>query len=111
MQNGKEYVDNGKVVVAKAGSAFQKIADAVGELTTHAEDILADAKAGAETAGALVELMESINVAGHGVSNEAGLVSSATRAQALTMDKIAATGKKLAELAGELTASTSKFKI
>ena len=111
MQQGKDDVENGKVIIARAGNAFSKIAAAVGELTHHAEDILTDAQASTEKAQGIVNLMDIVNSAGKGVSAESESVSAATEEQSASMDEIAAASRKLSDLANELTVATTKFKI
>ena len=111
MKKGTEDVQGGKDVVNKAGTAFESIASAVGELTTSSEAILSAARRSAQKAAQLVAVMDGINKSGRDVAAETESVSAATEEQSASMDEIAGASQKLAELAQELQNSTTKFKL
>jgi methyl-accepting chemotaxis protein len=111
MQKGTEDVQSGKDVVNNAGTAFDAIASAVSQLTSHAEDILHAAKSSSGKAANLVKVMDSLNESSRNVASETESVSAATEEQSASMDEIAGASQKLAELAQELQNSTAKFKL
>lgn len=111
MEQGNKEVESGKVVVAEAGNSFKNITDAIGQLTNHAEEILHNAKDASTRVDKLVESMDELNKSGKDVSAETESVSAATEEQSASIDEVATASKKLSELAEELTASASKFKI
>lgn len=111
MERGNQEVESGKVVVAAAGDSFKNITDAIVQLTQHAEEIQRNAKDASARVDKLVESMDELNKSSKDVSAETESVSAATEQQSASIDEVASASKKLSELAEELTASTSKFKI
>ncbi len=111
MERGNGEVESGKVVVAQAGESFKNITEAVATLTSHAEEILTNAQTASARVDKLVDSMDELNQSGKEVGAETESVSAATEEQSASIDEVAAASKKLSELAGELTDSTSKFKI
>ncbi len=111
MEQGNREVESGKVVVAAAGDSFQNITDAIAQLTGHAEEIQRNAQVASTRVDKLVEAMDELNRSSKDVSAETESVSAATEEQSASIDEVASASKKLSELAEELTASTSKFKI
>ena len=111
MEQGNHEVESGKVVVAAAGDSFKNITDAVIQLTHHAEEIQHNAQVASTRVDKLVESMDELNKSSKDVSAETESVSAATEEQSASIDEVASASKKLAELADELTNSTSKFKI
>lgn len=111
MERGNKEVESGKVVVAEAGDSFSNITEAVGELTQHAEEILRNAKTASTRVDKLVESMDALNKSSKDVSMETESVSAATEQQSASIDEVANASQKLSDLAEELMASASKFKI
>ena len=111
MEKGNKEVESGKVVVAAAGDSFKNITEAIAKLTNHAEEILTNAKTASTRVDALVEAMDELNKSSKDVSAETESVSAATEQQSASIDEVANASKKLSDLAEELTASASKFKI
>lgn len=111
MERGNKEVESGKVVVAEAGDSFQNITEGIGELTRHAEDILKNAKMASTRVDKLVESMDELNRSSKDVSMETESVSAATEEQSASIDEVANASQKLSDLAEELMASASKFKI
>lgn len=111
MQKGTATVENGKTIVAAAGSSFENIAAAVSDLTTHAEDILVDAKKASQRIDKLVASMDELDQSSKDVSAETESVSAATEEQSASIDEVATASKKLSELAEELQSSAAQFKI
>ena len=111
MEKGNKEVVSGKVVVAEAGDSFKNITAAIAQLTNHAEEILNNAKMAANRVDKLVEAMDELNRSSKDVSSETESVSAATEEQSASIDEVATASQKLSDLAEELTASASKFKI
>ena len=111
MKKGTADVQSGQTVVTNAGAAFDTIAQAVGELTRNSEAILEAAQRSTQRAERLVQVMDGINQRGREVAEETESVSAATEEQSASMDEIAGASQKLAELAQDLQASTSKFSL
>ena len=111
MELGNKEVESGKVVVAAAGDSFSNITAAIEQLTSHAEEILTNAKVAAARVDKLVEAMDELNLSSKSVSAETESVSAATEEQSASIDEVANASKKLSELAEELTASAAKFEI
>ncbi len=111
MERGNQEVESGKVVVAEAGDSFKNIANAIVQLTQHAEEIQKNAQVASTRVDKLVNTMEELNRSSKDVSAETESVSAATEEQSASIDEVASASKKLSDLAGELTESTSKFKI
>ncbi len=111
MEKGTADVASGRQVVTEAGSAFSRIAEAVTNLTAHADTILHEAQQSTKRAEALVSVMEGIDKSGHDVAAETESVSAATEEQSASMDEVANASQKLSDLAQELSSSTAKFKI
>ena len=111
MEKGNKEVESGKVVVAAAGDSFKNITAAIAQLTNHAEEILTNAKTASTRVDKLVEAMDELNKSSKDVSAETESVSAATEEQSASIDEVANASKKLSDLAEELTASASKFKI
>ncbi|MBR5914137.1 MAG: methyl-accepting chemotaxis protein [Selenomonadaceae bacterium] len=111
MEKGNKEVESGTVVVAEAGDSFKNITDAIAQLTSHAEEILTNAKTASTRVDKLVEAMDELNKSSKDVSSETESVSEATEEQSASIDEVANASKKLSDLAEELTASASKFKI
>lgn len=111
MERGNKEVESGKVVVAEAGDSFRNITEAIAQLTSHAEEILKNAKMAANRVDKLVDAMDELNRSSKDVSSETESVSAATEEQSASIDEVANASKKLSDLAEELTASASKFKI
>ena len=111
MERGNREVESGKVVVAEAGDSFKNIANAIIQLTEHAEEIQKNAQVASTRVDKLVGTMEELNRSSKDVSAETESVSAATEEQSASIDEVASASKKLSELAEELTTSTSKFKI
>lgn len=111
MEKGNREVESGKVVVAEAGDSFQNITDAIALLTHHAEEIQRNAQIASTRVDSLVGTMDELSRSSKDVSAETESVSAATQQQSASIDEVASASKKLAELAAELTDSTSKFKI
>ncbi len=111
MERGNQEVESGKVVVAAAGDSFKNITNAIVQLTRHAEEIQRNAQDASTRVDKLVASMDELNKSSKDVSAETESVSAATEQQSASIDEVASASKKLSELAEELTASTSKFKI
>ena len=111
MEKGNKEVVSGKVVVAEAGDSFKNITEAIAQLTSHAVDILNNAKMASTRVDKLVEAMDELNKSSKDVSMETESVSAATEEQSASIDEVATASQKLSDLAEELTASASKFKI
>ena len=111
METGNKEVESGKVVVAEAGDSFKNITEAIAQLTSHAVEILNNAKVASTRVDKLVESMDALNRSSKDVSMETESVSAATEEQSASIDEVANASKKLSDLAEELTESASKFKI
>ena len=111
MEQGTNDVKDGQAVVDEAGTSFSTIADAVGGLTTNAENILNAARVSAEKANDLVGVMEALNKTSNDVSQEAESVSAATEQLSASMDEIAVASKSMSEMAQKLKDTTTKFKL
>ena len=111
MQKGTSDVENGKTVVAAAGTSFENIAAAVSDLTSHAEDILVEVQKASQRTDKLVASMDKLDKISKDVSTETEAVSTTTENQAISIDKVASASKKLSELAEELQESASQFMI
>ena len=111
MERGNKEVESGKVVVAEAGDSFKNITEAIAQLTSHAEEILRNAKMSSTRVDKLVEAMDELNRSSKDVSAETESVSAATEEQSASIDEVANASQKLSDLAEELTTSASKFKI
>lgn len=111
MERGNKEVESGKVVVAEAGDSFKNITAAIAQLTSHAEEILINAKTASTRVDKLVEAMDELNRYSKDVSAETESVSAATEEQSASIDEVANASQKLSDLAEELTTSASKFKI
>ena len=111
MQKGTDDVENGKTVVAAAGSSFENIAAAVSDLTSHAEDILVEVQKASQRIDKLVASMDELDKISKDVSNETESVGTITENQAASIDEVVSASKKFSELAEELQESASKFMI
>lgn len=111
MEQGTVTVRNGQVVMDQAGKSFDNIANAVSDLTAHAEDIQKEAKQCSARSQHLVDMMKDLNEKSQDVSAETESVSAATEEQSASMDEIANASAKLAGLSSDLQEATSKFKL
>lgn len=111
MEQGNKEVESGKIVVAEAGESFRNITSATHQLTSHAEEILNNAKIASTRVDNLVQTMDELNKSSKDVSAETESVSAATEEQSASIDEVASASQKLADLAEELTESASRFKI
>jgi methyl-accepting chemotaxis protein len=111
MQTGTQEVKTGAEVVNAAGVSFREIADLVTEVSDQVKQI---SRAIQEMAGGSQKIVESVNKI-DGLSKksagEAQSVSAATEEQLASMDEIASSSRALANLAQDLQAAVSKFRV
>ena len=111
MTEGTKEVQQGADVVNTAGQAFQEILEMVGVVNGQANEISRTMEELANGAGQIVESVQEIDLACKNVAAESQTVSAATEEQSASMEEIAASSRSLANLAQELQAASSKFRI
>ncbi|MCZ8519496.1 MULTISPECIES: methyl-accepting chemotaxis protein [Paenibacillus] len=111
MQKASEEVQAGLTVVNSAGDSFHKINHAVSGVVSQIEDIsVALQRLASETEHVNSSIIEVSSIAKESASNSQN-ISAATQEQLASMEEISASSQALANLADELQAIMSRFKI
>ncbi|SOC22639.1 methyl-accepting chemotaxis sensory transducer with Cache sensor [Ureibacillus xyleni] len=111
MNEGYTAVNDGKTLVEKAGNEFEKIEQAVQNVSVHMHEILSESKLIKEASERMVEDIVHISEISLEASSNTQEIASASEQQTSSMEEIAASAETLAKMAEELNIATQNFKL
>ncbi|MDQ0202909.1 methyl-accepting chemotaxis protein [Pectinatus haikarae] len=111
MNDSKNEVDNGTVVVANTGKNFEQILYMVKTMTEQILAISASVDKVTQHSRNVVDAVDSIDTESKKASDETQNISAATEEQSATVGEIASASGKLAKLAENLQAMVQEFKV
>ncbi|WP_378954497.1 methyl-accepting chemotaxis protein [Pelosinus sp. sgz500959] len=111
MENGSKEVVNGIAVVNEAGVVFQQIADFVGEASNETRNISKIVERMVADSHNVNAAMMEISGISKVTASESQTVSAATQEQTAAMIEIADASKKMAHIAQELQATSTRFQL
>lgn len=111
MQEGSQQVAIGSQVVNRAGEAFQNITSLIDKVANQIQDISAAIHKIAIGSEQIVSIMQVIDEATKHANGEMQSASAATEEQSASMQEIASASQALAQLAQQMQASVTQFRL
>lgn len=111
MNEGAGEVKIGTEVANDAGQSFSEIASLITEVSEQIRDISAAIEQMASGSKQIVSSVKDIAQISNDVTSETQIVSAATQEQTASIQEIASSSTELSQMAGNLQAVVSKFKI
>lgn len=111
MNSGTTEVRSGTEVVHNAGNSFKLILEMINDVNHQSIDVANSMRELSTGIKNIAGTAQDVETNSQQVAGEAQSVSAATEEQAASMEQIAASSRSLADLAQDLQAATTKFKI
>lgn len=111
MNSGTDEVKRGTAVVNNAGQSFQDIFSQVTQMSKQVQAISSAIQQMAAGSQKIVASVQGIDHISKDIAAQTQTVSAATEEQAASMEEIAASSQALSNLAEELQAAVSKFRV
>lgn len=111
MNRGKQEVEAGASLVQHAGMAFKEIRDAVEAVSAQVGGISESIQQLSGGSQQIIGSVQEIEVVSKEAASQSQSVSAATEEQSASMEEIAASSHALRQMANQLTATVSRFKL
>ncbi|MGC5326034.1 methyl-accepting chemotaxis protein [Brevibacillus sp. SYSU BS000544] len=111
MDKGNKDVEAGIVIVNQAGEAFQKILRSVQLVAEQIQEVSASAEEMSATTEEVAASVEEMEQVAKEASSSSQMVVAASQEQLASVEEISSSSQSLAQMAQDLQALTSKFKL
>ena len=111
MELGTGDVEAGTKAIREVGTQFDAIMTKVTDITSQIDDITAAVKSVSDGAGHIVEAVDSIDTVSRKTDDATKAISASTEEQSASNEEIAAASQSLANLASDMQAEITKFKL
>lgn len=111
MQQGTTEVEQGAEAIRKVGEQFSDILNMVGSIEGQIQDINESVKTVSEGTTNIVKAVDDIDEISRATSSHTHTISAAAEEQSASSEEIASASRALADLAGDLQATTQRFKV
>lgn len=109
MKKGVQEVQKGIEIAIYSGEAFEKILDAVKNVSVHIEEVAATAEQMAASSEEVSASVTELSGIATGTSDKANHAAISTKEQLKEMDRILTSAESLAEMAAQLKQTVGKF--